>query len=285
MDLVIFLKSLGMTSFQSRIWGRVIVASMEALRHAETKLCVGWPEFRVKLGSMSKSKRRRGKGPSAQEIPLEEGVTAELAPLADDFAVSAKPDHALNQLGVRFTAEKLRRSSKLTGKKSKKADIVATFNAGESIGGGKVPELVFEAKVLDTPGAIKAYLHAQEGIGRFYRANEPYTEERVAAMLAYTVDGDASDWLQIVRQQLTGPPPQAWQLVLLDVPGESQQTLSSRHERSHRQDGDVTVLHFVMRFPQTTRPVPGRAEVSNVNVSSGPPYRRAIQSRARQRST
>lgn len=259
MHLAVFLCNLGMTTFQSRIWCRMIAASVDALRQAEARLCVQWPQFIGMLGAISKAKRRRSKGGSSRTVPLEEGVTAELGGHLDDIVASAKADHPLKQLGVRFQVEKLRRSPRLTGKRSKKADIVATSNAGEGIAGWKASvELVFEAKVLDAPAGVKDYLHSEEGIGRFHRKSEPYTEEKIAAMLAYTVEGEPSEWTERIRHQMVGPPAQAKELLLLDVPGESEQALSSRHERPHRQDGDVAILHFVLKFPGAAQAATGQ---------------------------
>lgn len=145
---------------------------------------------------------------------------------------------------LEFHIEAPRRQKTGIGRKAKPTDF-RFYRSGL----GDV-ELRIEAKVVVKDKDIENHYLSQHGLGRFSDSNEPYTDELVGGMVAYTVTDDRDVWSEKINAGMAEANP-----VIptfhhsLTKSGDS--TLFCRipytHAKSPPQD-EVLVFHLVLEF-------------------------------------
>ena len=205
------------------------------LKHAEERLARDWSDFCDKKGAIRKPKKGQKK---ATVRPDENALTYEIGDYVEDYLRRLPVTHKFRQ--IRFTCEKPARSKQLAGSHRKRLDLrFETF-----VPNG--PELVIEAKPLREPSDIKNRFLGEEGLGRFLREEEPYTNELLAGLLGYVADSSVTAYQSEARQQtekLVGSG------LVVDVNlAPWQPSYSSMHTRSNRRPA-LWMLHLFLRHP------------------------------------
>jgi hypothetical protein len=143
-----------------------------------------------------RSKPQKLKGKNGFKVPEEtavsEAIVEQMECVKRDFILGPRkndPDIAGID-NLEFHAEAPRKNKVGIGRKAKPTDF-RFYRAG--IGGF---DLRIEAKVVTKEADIKRHYLSKEGLGRFSDKREPYTDELVGGMVAYTVTDDRAHWEQ-----------------------------------------------------------------------------------------
>lgn len=133
-----------------------------------------------------------GNGPFRipEETAVSEALCAEMERAKFDFmvsSVSSDPDLADIDM-LEFHNEAPRRQKAGIGRRAKPTDF-RFYRSGL----GEI-DLRIEAKVLTKQPEIARHYLAREGLGRFSDPGEPYTDDLVGGMIAYTVSEDRQQW-------------------------------------------------------------------------------------------
>jgi hypothetical protein len=238
--LAAHLETQGFDPVTADMWGKFVGAVVAALLAAKQSLKSEseWAEFCAATGAFGKARKT---GPHAnRRLPTEEGISGELTERMNDVLRATPDDHVLRKWHVVFDNEGRVRSRRKKGKHSERTDIRAR---GQKLDG---PEFVLEAKVVDTPSQVRSRLLGPKGLGRF-TAKEPYTEDRVAGLLAYTVRHETAIWLQRIEAGYAGPPPLASTTAQIIVEPNDLIAVCAPVERRAGLES-VLMLNIVLRF-------------------------------------
>jgi hypothetical protein len=94
-----------------------------------------------------------------------------------------------------------RKHKKGIGRKAKPTDF-QFYRAGQ-----KGLDLRVEAKVLTKKGDIGGQYLSGKGLGRFSDPHEPYTDEIVGGMIAYTINDDRKTWVSRIQMEMNAVVP------------------------------------------------------------------------------
>jgi hypothetical protein len=157
-------------------------------------------------GWWRKSRQRiDGNGPYQipEETAVSEALCAEMERAKLDFmtgATSSDPDLADIDM-LEFHTEAPRRQKTGIGRRAKPTDF-RFYRSGL----GEI-DLRIEAKVLTREPEISRHYLAGDGLGRFSDPSEPYTDDLVGGMVAYTISGDRHKWGLRIRACLASVTP------------------------------------------------------------------------------
>lgn len=234
------LETQGFDPVAADMWGKFVGAVVATLLAAKLSLKeeLTWAEFCAATGAFGKARKT---GPHANRcLPTEEGISGELTERVKDILRATPEDHVLRKWHVAFENEGRVRSRRKKGKYSERTDIRAQ---SYKLPG---PEFVLEAKLVDTPKQVRSRLLGPKGLGRF-TATEPYTEDRVAGLLAYTVRLETAIWLQRIEASYAGPPPIAPTTVRTAVNPNNLIAVCAPVDRPAGRE-PIMMLNIVLRF-------------------------------------
>lgn len=247
-DLLI---SYGFSEVKAELWARFVGEAVAVLEQAaaELRTTEAWEAFGQKRGALSKPRTRK-RAAVVERIPIEDAITAELGHIARQLRAALPSGHFLRLQEAAFETEHLVESSARTGRYSRKVDFFIYAQVGDV-----PPELAIEAKPLLATTDITGRYLADEGIGCFFSEDSVYTQQTVAAMLAYTINGDARPHYNDIGTAMAGfiPTPLAVQPVAL--PPTTVPVLCSRHDRSTFQLDPVAIIHLEMLFAPDQNPL------------------------------
>lgn len=145
---------------------------------------------------------------------------------------------------LEFHTEAPRRQKTGIGRKAKPTDF-RFYRSGL----GDV-ELRIEAKVVVRDKDIADHYLSQDGLGRFSDPKEPYTDELVGGMVAYTVTDDRSSWSRKIDAGMAAASP-AIPTFRHSLPQGGDPTLFCRVPYTHLKtppQSEVLVFHLVLEF-------------------------------------
>lgn len=234
----------GYTPVRAELWSRLVEEICVILDSAaaELRTPAAWTAFSQKRGSFGVTKVKIRRKVTVQ-APLEDAITAELGHIARRLRAALPAGHLLRVHEVAFATEHLVESNTRTGRHSRKVDFFIYAQTD-----GTSPELAIEAKPLQSPSDVESRYLAEEGIGCFFAPDTAYTDQPLAGMLAYTINGSGRSSGEDIRKGVAAmlPAPLAMELVAVSrsTPG----SLCSRHDRSSITLDPVAILHLEMIF-------------------------------------
>lgn len=179
-----------------------------------------------------------------EETAVSEAIIDEMEKAKRELMLNAKnlgPDFADIDL-LEFAAEVPRRQKKGIGRKAKPTDF-RFYRSGL----GDV-ELRIEAKVVVQDKDIAKHYLLKEGLGRFSDPDEPYTDELVGGMIAYTVTDDRTAWEMRIGAGMTTASIPSFQYPLSQG---DQQVLCCQVPYTHAKtpsQSEVLVFHLVLEL-------------------------------------
>lgn len=189
------LMSFGFNRLQADVYEKFITTVLDALFTAEVRVKEksNWKKVVNKDGALLKQRRINGE----QVMPVaEEAITAELHVQLDEIKIHANDNHALRKLDIEFRLDPPRPSEKITGKKSKRPDLVAKAMHYNTKG----VEIVFEAKNVFTMADLKNKYFGKQGVQCFTRKADSYSCQKLGAMIGYTINESEHHWLDKIKQ-------------------------------------------------------------------------------------
>ncbi|MBZ9766163.1 hypothetical protein LB526_05255 [Mesorhizobium sp. CA6] len=241
----------GFSEVKAELWARFVGEAVAILEHAAAELrqTESWEAFGQKRGALSKPRTRK-RATVVVRVPLEDAITAELGHIARRLRAALPSGHFLRLQEAAFETEHLVESSARTGRYSRKVDFFIYAQVGDS-----PPELAIEAKPLLANTDIAGRYLADEGIGCFFSADSVYTQQTVAAMLAYTINEGARPHYGEIRTAIAGFVPKPLAVQPVTLPPTTVQVLCSRHDRSTLQLDPVAIIHLEMLFAPEQNPL------------------------------
>lgn len=190
------------------LWEHTIYQVIRLFEEAEQR--IRSPQGQARYGNLEgwwrkSAQRVNGKGgfKVPEETALSEALVEQMELVKQDFMLNAhnlEPDIADIDT-LEFHAEAPRRQKAGIGRRAKPTDF-RFYRSG--LGGF---DLRIEAKVLTKDAEItKAYLSG-DGLGRFSDPKEPYTDELVGGMVAYTVSEDRTTWRTKISHEMASSSP------------------------------------------------------------------------------
>lgn len=190
------------------LWEHTIYQVIRLFEEAERR--IRSEEGRVRYGQLNgwwRKSAQRINGRNGFRVPEETAVSEalidEMERVKQDFMLNAHNLEAdiADIDTLEFHAEAPRRQKTGIGRRAKPTDF-RFYRSG--LGGF---DLRIEAKVLTKETEIaKAYLSG-DGLGRFSDSQEPYTDELVGGMIAYTVSEDRATWLKKLNDGMVSSSP------------------------------------------------------------------------------
>jgi hypothetical protein len=184
-----------------------------------------------------------------EETAVSEALVEQMELVKRDFMLNAhnlEPDIA-DIDSLEFHAEAPRRQKTGIGRFAKPTDFRFYRSGLGSF------DLRIEAKVLTKEAEISKNYLSRDGLGRFSDPKEPYTDELVGGMIAYTVAEDRATWLARISSQMVSASP-AISSFQHTLPPSEQQILFSQvpfnYVKSPAQ-AEVLVFHIVLEFDCT----------------------------------
>ncbi|MDS0862141.1 hypothetical protein NUV25_30985, partial [Burkholderia pseudomultivorans] len=168
--------------------------------------------------------------------PDENAITYELGDYIHEYLRGLVSDH--DYRSVHFVFEQPKVSRKLAGSKRKRLDL--RWQA--YIEGG--PEFVVEAKPLFRESDIENRYLGDEGLGRFTRMEESFTQDELGALLGYVEQDTADDWRKCIRAAVSNGKCD----LLVDVDLGWSKTYSTKHRRDASLP-PMWILHLLIRYP------------------------------------
>ena len=233
------------------LWEQTIL--QVALLFAEAERRIRSPEGQAKYSVLDgwwRKASHRINGTNGYRIPEETALSEALR----DEMENAKRDLILRRItlgpdigdidSLEIHTEVPRRQKKGIGSKSKPTDF-RIYRSGL----GDV-ELRIEAKVIVKDKDIENHYLSQNGLGRFSDPNEPYTDELVGGMVAYTVSDDRSSWSKKIDDGMAAASPTI-PTFHHDLPQCGSSTLFCRVPYTHLKtpsQSEVLVFHLVLEF-------------------------------------
>lgn len=181
-----------------------------------------------------------------EETAVSEAIVEQMEVVKKEFILSSgdlNPDIAGID-NLEFHAEAPRNKKTGIGRRAKPTDF-RFYRSG--IGGF---DLRIEAKVITKNSEVKSHYLSKEGLGRFSDSREPYTDDLVGGMVAYTMTESEKVWEERIKTDLS----------LLNtsiqtfhhaVHPHTRQILFSKVPFSHLDNpnrNEVLVFHFVLEF-------------------------------------
>jgi hypothetical protein len=190
------------------LWEHTIYQVIRLFEEAERRIRSAEGQAHYgKFDGWWRNSAQRINGTGAFKVPEETAVSEALIEQMElakqDFMLNAhKLEPDIGDIDtLEFHAEAPRRQKTGIGRRAKPTD----FRFYRS--GLRGFDLRIEAKVLTKDADIaKAYL-SKEGLGRFSDPKEPYTDELVGGMIAYTVSDDRITWLSKIRNRVASSSP------------------------------------------------------------------------------
>lgn len=189
-------------------------------------------------------------GKSGFQVPEETAVSEALY----DEMVQIKRDLMLNALSLgpdvadidslEFYTEAPRRQKTGIGRKAKPTDF-RFYRSGL----GDV-ELRIEAKVVVRDNDIAAHYLSDSGLGRFSDPKEPYTDELVGGMVAYTLTDDRATWAAKIGAGMSSALPTV-PTFEHTLPQQTDPMLFCRVPYTHFKappQSEVLVFHLILEF-------------------------------------
>lgn len=232
----------GYVPHKANLVAMLVNCAVETLGFAEQALESGWGEFCQKKKALRDSPVRSPKGRVLR--PDENAMTYEVGEYVDHYFRALPPTHPYRS--IKFQYEKPLPSKKLAGNSQKSMDMRYSVNF---LGG---PELVIEAKPLYDEADIAPRYLGDEGIERFTRADEPYTQEEIGAMLGYVESSQHEAWKHRIRDALENHTP-CQMVVDVGLPSWNPLVTGTSHARAHRGDS-IWLLHFLLKYPTPILP-------------------------------
>jgi hypothetical protein len=178
-----------------------------------------------------------------EETAVSEAFIEEMENAKRDMILDASLDPDLANIDLlEFAAEVPRRQKKGIGRKSKPTDF-RFYRSGL----GDI-ELRIEAKVVVDTGDISKHYLSSKGLGRFSDPDEPYTDELIGGMVAYTVTDDRSTWQARINAGMTSASIASFHYAL---PQNGQRLLFSQVPYMHVKtpvQTEVLVFHLVLEL-------------------------------------
>lgn len=200
-DFIIYFNE-NLAAAKAPLWEQMIYQVVHLFQEAERR--IRSPEGQARYGNLDGWWRKPGRvaGVNGVKVPEETAISEALIEQMEQV----KQDFMLNSTGspsgigdidsLEFHTEVPRRQKVGIGKKAKPTDF-RFYRSG--IAGF---DLRIEAKVLvKDPEIDNSYLSSR-GIGRFSDSKEPYTDELVGGMIAYTVSEDRGAWLEKIANKI-----------------------------------------------------------------------------------
>lgn len=211
----------------------VLRCAIDSLQHAELELGKRWTLFCAKDGAMRLPQKRSN---STKLRPDENAITYELGDYIHEYLRGLVSDHPYR--AVHFVFEQPKQSRKLAGSKRKRLDL--RWQA--YIEGG--PEFVVEAKPLFSESDIDKRYLGSEGLGRFTRGQEAFTEDELGALLGYVEHDTANEWHTSIRTAVSDGRCD----LIVDVDLGWNKTYSTKHGRDAPLP-PMWILHLLIRYP------------------------------------
>ena len=181
-----------------------------------------------------------------EETAVSQALEEEMRAIKQEYIIDAHvPNPKLANLDeLEFSCEVPRKHKQGIGKKAKPTDF-RFYRAGlEGL------DLRVEAKVLTKKSDISKNYLSDKGLGRFSDPKEPYTDDLVGGMIAYTVTGDKALWMDQIQSEMDSASPKIDNFRhSLDV-GTDQRLYSCvpfKLKKNPPQD-NVMVFHLVLEF-------------------------------------
>lgn len=231
------------------LWEHTIYQVAALFREAERRVrSVEGQNRYPKLDGWWRSATHRISGKTGYRVPEEtavsEALIEEMEKAKREMILTARtlgPDFADIDL-LEFAPEVPRRKKKGIGRKSKPTDF-RFYRSGL----GDV-DLRIEAKVVVQNGDIGKHYLSKNGIGRFSDPDEPYTDNLVGGMIAYTVTDDRASWEARIHAGLTTA---CITNFYHPLPQDGQQLLWSQVPYTHAKtqpQSEVLVFHLVLEL-------------------------------------
>ena len=232
------------------LWEHTVYQVIRLFREAEKRIQSpeGQSRYTALRGWWRPAKHRLKKGGRVRipsETAVSEAIVEVIETLKENIILRLEPayDDLVDVDGLQFSLEAPRRRKKGIGRHAKPTDI-RVYRLGSEI-----LDLRIEAKSIVTDGDIARSYLSEDGIERFSDRHEPYTDQEIGGMVAYTVCGDRSSWLDKIDRGLSAkvPPIPTFKERIHTSPDE---TLFCRVPYTPRKGSrnDVLVFHLVLRF-------------------------------------
>src|SRR3990172_11852862 len=220
----------GLAAHEAAQWAALITTSFNTFRQAQKilKRHENWSKLLAKINPRT----------STYETDLND----ELYHKIKAIKVAAPIESILRD--IHFESQPPIESAERTGKRSRRPD----FSVTRFYGNGVFFEFAIEAKILLKHGDIRAEYLADGGIGCFITTDSPYTLSPVAAMLAYFFDETELYWKDKIKEKVGKSSLPLSFIDEVSIPGEIHQTLCTDLKRKALKMGDISVLHFGMKF-------------------------------------
>ncbi len=240
-DLRGLVDAAGYSATKGRLMLLLLECALETLGHAQAELEREWATFCKKRGAL-RSGGKRARTDKCSLLPSENAITYELGAYVDRYLQALPVDHRYRGV-VTFRYERPLPSGKLAGSNQKRQDFQYAIQFPDS------PQFVIEAKPLFEPNDLARRYLGEEGLGRFTRDDEPYTDDELAALLGYVPKGRTADWGEQIRAAVEVHADCEWVVdVRFGAEGENHGAYSSRHTRSPPRLA-LWILHLLLEYP------------------------------------
>lgn len=236
---------------QRLLWEHTIYQVIRLFEEAERRIRSGSGENRYRnLDGWWRRASQRINGKNGFKVPEETAVSEALIEQMEaaklDFmldSLNCEPDMA-DIDSLEFAAEVPRRQKTGIGRRAKPTDF-RFYRSG--IGNF---DLRIEAKVITKETEIAGHYLSKSGLGRFSDPDEPYTDDIVGGMVAYTVSEDRTKWLAKIDERMSSGKPPIYSF-RHKLPNIEQETLFCQVPFNHTNTGtrgEVLVFHLVLEF-------------------------------------
>ena len=231
------------------LWELTLHQVLQLLQEAERRVrSAEGKEKYSRLPGWWRSSFTRVNGIAKTRVPLEEAISeaivAEIENLLEEIVLNRSTMDLRNVNDLQFSLEAPRRKKQGIGKKSKPTDIRVYRR------GSEILDLRIEAKVLVRDRDIQKSYLSSSGLKRFSDTKEPYTDNEVGGMLAYTVHGDRTAWVEKIKNGLdtSTPPIPSFQHRINDNLDEFLFCQVPYTSAKQNLRSEVLVFHMVMEF-------------------------------------
>lgn len=226
--------------------------AIDALHSARNELASGWDAFIALDGTLGKPRKKRGKnGACESRAPAkalnvqENAITSKLeSPIRRHL--SSKPlNHAARVIHLSCHIEANVPSETKAGDSLNRADIRFEMVGMEN----SDLDIVFEAKVLKRVSEIKTAYIGDDGLGRFCRENEPFTEGPIGGLIAYVNDSGAAEFQTKLNEAVQLHKTTECTKTISLGEGSLHQQYCSKHTRDGHNAIPIWMIHMLMGFP------------------------------------
>lgn len=203
-----------------------------------------WAQFIMKNGALGKVRKS---GPNAGlQVPIEDAITSEIGCIVQELRKRLPPDHFLRQYEAHFEFEAPVPDTSRTGRHMKSADHRVTSGILNG------PELVIEAKPLESKTDVTKRYLAADGIGCFLGSDSPYSRGPLGAMWAYTMSSTGTSFQSDVLLGLQNFKPVVAgidRIVGVHTGKPTWEIDCSHHDRTQAKLRPISLLHLEFVFP------------------------------------